>query len=92
MGQTNGHLIASFPFLRDVLTIATIAQIIGRPDINKDYMALYATLAKEFHATFWSNNTSIGYANGYQTANSLALGKNDIHNNNLTTPHNQFSG
>jgi len=71
-GQTNGQLIASFPFLRDVMTLAKIASVLNQTDIASKYSAFYGQLAKEFHSTFYTNDT-IGYADGMQTANALAL-------------------
>jgi len=69
--QTNQHLISSFAFLNDVNTFINLATIIGNTNDSAVYQQYYNSLANEFHTTFY--NPSIGYADGKQTANVLAL-------------------
>lgn len=71
IGQTNAHLIASFPFMRDVQTIIRIATLLNDSATVKDYTTLYGQLVIDFNKNFY--NGSIGYADGMQAANTLAL-------------------
>ena len=70
--QTDSHLIASFPFLRDVLTIGKIAAVLNDTATVADYKTLYTQLVADFNKN-WYKGGSIGYADGKQTANALAL-------------------
>jgi len=71
-GQTNGHLISSFPFMRDVMTLSKMYALMNQTAVARQYQSFYGSLATEFHSTFYTND-SIGYADGMQTANALAL-------------------
>ena len=71
-GQTDGGLIAAFPFLRDVQTVLTLARLVNDTATITEYTALYKQLAGEYHAAWWHNST-VGYADGMQTANALSL-------------------
>jgi len=71
-GQTNKNLISSFPFLRDVMTLSKMYTALNQTQPARQYASFYASLAQEFHTTFYTNDT-IGYADGMQTANALAL-------------------
>ena len=82
-GQTDGHLISSFPFLRDVMTVAQMAALLNDTATQQAYTEFYAQLAQEFHSSFYTND-QIGYANGYQTANALALALPGVVPDNLT--------
>ena len=72
MGQSDPHLIASFPFLRDVLTVGKIAAVLNDTDTVNDYKTFYAALVADFNKN-WYKGGSTGYADGMQTANALAL-------------------
>ena len=72
MGQSDGHLISSFPFLRDVLTVGKIAAVLNDTATVTDYQALYAALVADFNKNWYKGGTT-GYADGMQTANALAL-------------------
>ena len=82
-GQTDGHLISSFPFMRDVLTVAKMAHLLNDTGTEQAYLALYQQLAQEFHSTFYSS-ADVGYSNGMQTANALALALPGVVPDNLT--------
>ena len=71
-GQTDKQLIAAFPFLKDVTTLMKMATVLNDQDTLKDYTALYANLTATFHS-LWYKNATIGYADGMQAANILAL-------------------
>ena len=71
-GQTDGALIAAFPFLRDIQTMLTLAALVNDTATITDYTQLYKQLAGEFHAA-WFHNQTVGYADGMQTANALSL-------------------
>ena len=71
-GQTDGGLIAAFPFLRDIQTVLRLAALVNDSATIADYSALYKQAASEFHAAWYHNQTQ-GYADGMQTANALAL-------------------
>jgi len=70
--QSDIHLISSFPFLRDVLTITKIAAVLNDTATVTDYTAFYQSLVKDFN-TNWYKGGAKGYADGKQTANALAL-------------------
>ena len=70
--QTNRQLIAAFPFLRDVTTIIKIATVLNDSATVSDYTQLYANLSSTFHS-LWYNSSNLGYADGMQAANVLAL-------------------
>jgi alpha-L-rhamnosidase len=70
--QTNSHLIASFPFMRDVMTLSKMYSLVNETAIARQYASFYTSLCTEFNAAFYTNDT-IGYADGKQTANALAL-------------------
>jgi len=71
-GQTNQHLISSFPFMRDVMTLSKMYTLMGDNSTARQYSSFYGTLVTEFNQVFYTNDT-IGYADGMQTANALAL-------------------
>ena len=69
---SNGSLVSSYAFLRDVYTFINMSQIMNRTDNVQKYIQLYQRLADEFHRVFY--NLSIGaYSNGTQPMNILAL-------------------
>ena len=70
--QTDINLITAFPWLRDIGTILSIAAVLNDSATIADYTALYKKAAADFHTAFFTNAT-IGYADGLQTANALAL-------------------
>ena len=70
--QTDPHLIASFPFLKDVQTVLRVAALLNDTATVADYTALYTHLTADFNKQFYKNNT-LGYADGSQAANTLAL-------------------
>jgi len=70
--QSDPHLIASFPFLRDVLTVGKIAAVLNDTATVSDYQTLYTALVADFNKN-WYKGGSTGYADGKQTANALAL-------------------
>ena len=70
--QSDGHLISSFPFLRDVLTISNIAAVLNDTATVADYNKLYTALVTDFNKN-WYKGGGTGYADGKQTANALAL-------------------
>ena len=70
--QTDGHLIASFAFLKDTQTILRIATLLNDSATVKDYTALRAQQTKDFNTLFYKSGT-VGYADGSQAANALAL-------------------
>ena len=71
-GQTDGHLIASYAFMKDVQTILRMATVLNDTATVKDYTALYAQLTVDFNSAFYHSPT-LGYADGSQAANTLAL-------------------
>ena len=71
-GQTNGALISSFAFLRDVWNLANMSAIIGNQRAAMEYTALYKNLTTEWHKT-WYNDSQGGYADNMQSANALSL-------------------
>ena len=75
--QTDSHLIAAFPFLRDVQTIIKFARLLNDSATVSDYTQLYANLSSTFHK-LWYRNASVGYGDGQQTANTLALALPDV--------------
>ena len=70
--QSDPALIASFPFLRDVLTVGKMAALLNDTDTAKDYAVLYTQLVADFNKQWYQGGTT-GYADGKQTANALAL-------------------
>jgi len=58
--------------MRDVMTLSKMYSLVNQTDKARQYQAFYSTLATEFNTAFYTNDT-IGYADGYQTANALAL-------------------
>jgi len=60
-----------------------MAGLLGHSDIQAEYAALYNKLTAEFHSTFYTSDT-VGYADGQQTANALALALPGIVPPNLT--------
>ena len=70
--QTDPHLIASFPFLKDVQTVIRVAGLLNDTATVNDYTALYARLTADFNQQFYRNDVQ-GYADGSQAANTLAL-------------------
>jgi hypothetical protein len=70
--QTDGHLIASFAFLKDTQTVLRTAILLNDSATVKDYTSFYAQAAKDFNTLFYKNPT-LGYAEGSQAANTLAL-------------------
>ena len=70
--QTDPHLIASFPFLKDVQTVLRVAALLNDTATVQNYTALYKRLTADFNALFY-NNATHSYADGSQAANTLAL-------------------
>ena len=83
-GQTDAHLIASYPWMRDVYRLAAMANLTGNSADYMEYSQLYSSLAAEFHTT-WYKPSIKGYADGMQTANALALALPDVVPANLTS-------
>jgi alpha-L-rhamnosidase len=71
-GQSNMQLISAFSFLRDLDTLVTMAQLLNYTADYARYSALYASLAAEWHRT-WYNDGIKGYADGMQAANVMSL-------------------
>ena len=70
--STNGSLISSFPLLRDVRTLVSIATILHDAAAAQHYNATYNNLTAEFHTTFYRPDL-LGYGDGSQGGNVLAL-------------------
>jgi alpha-L-rhamnosidase len=69
---TNSSLISAFSYLSDVQIMITLSKILDNQTNVDKYTKLYDQLATEFHAAFYNPQMN-GYAEGYQTANALAL-------------------
>lgn len=69
---TNSSLVSAFAYLTDIQTMITLSKIVGNQSNVDKYTRLYAQRANQFHLSFY-NKTVNGYAEGYQTANVLAL-------------------
>lgn len=70
--QTNNSLVSAYSYLSDVQTMITLSKILNNQTNVIKYGKLYDQLAIEFHKTFYNAPVN-GYAEGYQTANALAL-------------------
>ena len=71
---TNPHIATSYAYLHDILTLVNMSQLLGNDSNVQRYSAQYARLAKEFHVTFFNNDsTHPGYADNLQAANIFAL-------------------
>ena len=81
---TNSSLVSSFSYLSDVQTMIILSKILNNQTNVDKYSKLYDQLAKEFHTTFY-NPLVNGYAEGYQTANTLALKLPDVVPSDLRT-------
>ena len=81
--QTDRHLISSFAFLRDVLTLSRMAAVLNDTAVEAEYSKLYTQLAAEFHRVFYVS-ADVGYSDGMQTANALALALPGVVPANLT--------
>ncbi|CAF2531337.1 unnamed protein product [Rotaria sp. Silwood2] len=69
---TNSSLVSAFSYLSDVQIMIILSKILNNQTNVAKYSKLYDQLAIEFHETFY-NPLVNGYAEGYQTANALAL-------------------
>jgi alpha-L-rhamnosidase len=69
---TNNSLVSAFSYMSDVQTMITLSKILNNQTNVDKYTQLYDQLAIEFHTAFY-NPAVNGYAEGYQTANALAL-------------------
>ena len=63
--------------MRDIQTIIRMATLLNDSATVQDYTIFYAKLVDEFNRDFY-NSTTIGYADGMQAANVLALALPDV--------------
>jgi alpha-L-rhamnosidase len=69
---TNRSLASAYSYMSDVQIMITLSKILNNQTNVVKYTQLYDQLATEFHAAFYNPQVN-GYAEGYQTANALAL-------------------
>ncbi|UJR08756.1 hypothetical protein I4U23_013013 [Adineta vaga] len=81
---TNSSLVSAFSYLSDVQIMITLSKILNNQTNIDKYSKLYEQLAVEFHTVFYNPQVN-GYAEGYQTANTLALRLPNVVPANLRT-------
>ncbi|MBZ5562838.1 MAG: family 78 glycoside hydrolase catalytic domain, partial [Acidobacteriia bacterium] len=70
--KTPGALVSDFYYYWDVQILAKAAQLLGKSDDAQTYSQLGAQIKEAFNKEFYDAKTG-EYANGTQTANTLAL-------------------
>ena len=70
--QTPGELVSAAYYFYDVDVLAKIAEALGKTDDAQSYAKLAGEIKDAFHREFFNPKTG-GYANGTQTANTMAL-------------------
>ena len=70
--STNGSLVSSFPLLRDTATFVQMAALLNDSTNAKAYNKTYQLLAAEWHSV-WYRPDLVGYGDGSQAGNALAL-------------------
>ncbi len=70
--KTPGALVSDFYYYWDAQILAKAAQLLGKSDDAQAYSQLGAQIKEAFNKEFYDAKTG-GYANGTQTANTLAL-------------------
>ena len=69
---TNGSLVSSFPLVRDVGTFVQMARLLNDSTNTAAYNRTHQQLAAEWHSV-WYRPDLVGYGDGSQAANALAL-------------------
>ena len=70
--KTTGSLVSTFYYYYDTELVAKIARILGKTADAETYAQRAAQIKEAFHKQFYNPETR-SYANGTQTANTLAL-------------------
>jgi alpha-L-rhamnosidase len=70
--KTPGSIVSSFYYYYDVKILADVAKILGKAKDAQAYLKLAEDIKTAFHAEYFDAKTK-NYANGTQTANTLAL-------------------
>ncbi len=70
--KTPGSIVSSFYYYYDVRVLADMAKVLGRVEDAKTYAELAERIKIAFHREYFDPKTR-NYANGTQTANTLAL-------------------
>jgi alpha-L-rhamnosidase len=70
--KTPGALVSDFYYYYDVQVLAKIATLLGKSEDAQTYTQLNAQIKDAFHREFFDPKRGV-YANGTQTANTLAL-------------------
>jgi len=70
--ETPGDLVSSFYYAYCVEIVAEMAEVLGRGEEAKSYRTLAADIKRAFHQRYFNPDLN-HYANGTQTANTLAL-------------------
>lgn len=70
--KTPGNLVSSFYYYYDVILLQKMAERLGYPAEAKAYMELVDQIKRAFHKKYYDSEAK-SYANGTQTANTLAL-------------------
>ena len=70
--KTPGDIVSSFYYYYDVKILSDVARILGNGKDAQAYAALASQIKTAFHSQYFDPKTK-NYANGTQTANTLAL-------------------
>jgi len=71
-GRTNESLTSAVSYAIDVKHLAELADHLNMPDDHQKYQALYTQIGIDFHNAFYKPTIN-GYADGSQSANTLAF-------------------
>ncbi len=72
MDKTPGSIVSSFYYYYDVRVLADMAKVLGKMQDAQAYGDLAEKIKAAFHKEYFDPKTK-NYANGTQTANTLAL-------------------